>query len=64
MVLVERPATREAAGFLEAGLIHIVTNDQKHNANSMNLRRRDRGGEGPRRKQGLPHYIHICIQFL
>jgi hypothetical protein len=64
MVLVERPSTRQAAGFLEAGLIHIVTNDQRHSANSINMRRRDKGGEGPRRKPGLPHYIYICIRFL
>ena len=64
MVLIERPSTRQAAGFLEAALIQFVKGDRRHIENSINVSRRDKGGEGPRRKPDLPHYIYVCIRLL
>ena len=66
LVLVERPGSREAAGFLETALIGYATSHAYFQQNSVNLRRRDVGGSGPRPEQraNLPHYVYIAIKIL
>ena len=66
MVLIDRTSNRESVGFLEAGIIRFIKDDDDFAINSLNVTRRDRGGEGPRvrvRAQ-LPHYVYICIRLV
>lgn len=66
MLLVDRPCNRAAAGFLEAGLIAVVFNTPAWRETSINHRRNDYGGSGPRNPQraNLPHYVYIAIRLL
>ena len=48
MVLVDRPSNREAAGFLESALMMYTTTSKYFSSNSVNRRRNDVGGAGPR----------------
>ena len=62
-MLIERPSSREAAGYLEAALIAYTTGHQYFSRNSINLARRVIGGSRGRREktQNLPHYVYVAI---
>ena len=62
-MLIERPSSREAAGYLEAALIAYTTGHTYFSSNSINLARNDIGGSGGRREQikELPHYVYVAI---
>ena len=66
MVLIDRTSNRESVGFLEAGMIRFIKDDDDFAINSLNVTRRDRGGEGPRVRvrAHLPHYVYICIRLV
>ena len=63
MVLVDRPSNREAAGFLESALMMYTTTSKYYSSNSVNRRRNDVGGAGPRqpKRAHLPHYVYIAL---
>ena len=64
LLLVDRPCNRASAGFLEAGIIAVVFRTPEWRENSINYRRNDHGGTGPRdpRRANLPHYIYIAVR--
>ena len=66
MVLLQRPPSREGAGYMEAGLIQHIWADEYYKSNSINVKRGDLGGEGPRRADRAhhPHYVYVCIRLV
>jgi hypothetical protein len=66
MVLLQRPPSREGAGYMEAGLIQHIWADGYYKSNSINVKRGDLGGEGPRRADRAhhPHYVSVCIRLV
>jgi len=64
LLLVERPCNRAAAGFLEAGIIAVVCSTPEWRETSINYRRNDHGGTGPRdpKRALLPHYVYIAVR--
>ena len=64
LVLIERPTNREAAGYLESALIMHIACDPDLQDDSMNARRKDLGGEGPRQTKAKPHYIYFAVRVL
>ena len=66
MVLLERPSCRESAGYLEAALISWVESSKYYSTNSINIRRGDHGGTGPRLAEtsNRPFYVYLVIRVL
>ena len=66
MLLLERPSCRESAGYLEAALISWVAASKYYSTNSINIRRGDHGGTGPRLAEtsNRPFYVYLVIRVL
>ena len=64
LVLIERPGSRESAGYLEAALINYFVNHKYYKTNSINKEHGDLGGEGPRHdnRACLPHYVYLAVK--
>ena len=64
MFLLAEVHGREAAGFMEAGLIALVADQDMDQAYNINLKHRDSGGTGPRPEQFKDHqyfiYLAVC----